>query len=88
MPQADDPECNKEQTNLYQQMAGSVMYASLLRPDLMYYASQLSKVMSEPSLEHLRLARLVGMRARYPEVAWLPPSHVRRRRCVVEIEVS
>jgi hypothetical protein len=61
MPQADDPECSKEQTNhnLYQQMAGSVMYASLLRPDLMYYASQLGKVMSRPSLEHLRLARLV-----------------------------
>jgi hypothetical protein len=39
MPQADDPECNKGQTNLYQQMAGSVMYASLLRPDLMYYAA-------------------------------------------------
>ena len=59
MPQADDPECSKEQTNLYQQMAGSVMYASLLRPDLMYYASQLGKVMSRPSLEHLRLARMV-----------------------------
>jgi hypothetical protein len=42
----------EEQTNLYQQMAGSVMYASLLRPDLMYYASQLGKVMSRPSLEH------------------------------------
>jgi len=59
MPQANDPECNKKQTNLYQQMAGSVMYASLLRPDLMYYASQLGKVMSKPSLEHLRLARIV-----------------------------
>ena len=47
------------ETNLYQQMAGSVMYASLLRPDLMYYASQLGKVMSRPSLEHLRLARMV-----------------------------
>ena len=59
MPQVDDPECSKEQTNLYQQMAWSVVYASLQRPDLMYFASQLGKVTSKPSLEHLRLARLV-----------------------------
>jgi hypothetical protein len=59
MPHADDPEWNKAQVKLYQQMAGSEMYASLLRPDLMYYASQLGKVMRKPSLEHLRMARLV-----------------------------
>jgi hypothetical protein len=29
-----------EATNLYQQMTGSIMYYSLLRPDLMYYVSQ------------------------------------------------
>jgi hypothetical protein len=91
MPQANDPECNKKQTNLYQQMAGGVMYASLLRPDLMYYASQLGQVMSKPSLVHLRLARIVIQYCNATaeeEVAWLPHSHVRRRRCVVEIEVS
>ena len=40
-------------------MTGSVMYASLLRPDLMYYAYQLGKVMSKPTLEHLKMARQV-----------------------------
>jgi len=49
MPHADDPEGHKEQVKLYQQMAKSEMYVSLLRPDLMYYASQLGKVRSKPS---------------------------------------
>ncbi len=44
-------------TNLYQQMTGSIMYCSLLRPDLMYYASQLSKVMSRPTAEDMGLTR-------------------------------
>ena len=59
MNQGEEAECSDEQTNLYQQMTGSVMYASLLRPDLMYYASQLGKVMSKPTLEHLKMARQV-----------------------------
>jgi hypothetical protein len=45
-----------EATNPYQQMTGSIMYCSLLRPDLMYYASQLSKVMSRPKAAHMGLA--------------------------------
>lgn len=59
MPSSEGDRCDKELTNLYQQMAGSIMYASLLRPDLMYYASQLGKVMSCPTNEHLGLARQV-----------------------------
>ena len=59
MNQGEEEECTPEQTNLYQQMSGSIMYASLLRPDLMYYASQLGKVMSRPNHEHMRKARQV-----------------------------
>jgi len=35
--------------DIYHQIKGSIMYCSLLRPDVMCYASQLSKVMSRPS---------------------------------------
>ena len=59
MNDSDDDECTHDETNLYQQMAGSVMYASLLRPSVMYYASQLGKVMSRPNHEHMRKARQV-----------------------------
>jgi transposase InsO family protein len=59
MNDSDDDDCTPEEVNLYQQMAGSVMYASLLRPSVMYYASQLGKVMSRPTREHLRKARQV-----------------------------
>ena len=45
--------------NLFQQMTGTIMYASLLRPELCYYASQLGKVMSAPSEPHMVLARKV-----------------------------
>ena len=48
-----------EGINLYQQMTGTIMYASLLRPELSYYASQLGKVMSTPSEPHMVLARKV-----------------------------
>ncbi len=37
------------------QMKGSIMYCSLLRPDLMYYDSQLNKVMSRPTTVHMGL---------------------------------
>ena len=59
MPSSEGERCEKDLTNLYQQMAGSIMYASLLRPDLMYYASQLGKVMSCPTHEHIGMARQV-----------------------------
>jgi hypothetical protein len=45
-----------EATNLYQQMTGSIMYCSLLRPDLMYYVSQLRKVISRPTTAHIGLS--------------------------------
>ena len=40
MPREDESDTilDAEATNLYQQMTGSIMYSSLLRPDLMYYA--------------------------------------------------
>ena len=40
-------------------MTGSMMYCSFLRPDLMYHASQLSKVMSRPTATHMGLDRKV-----------------------------
>ena len=55
----DDDDYDLERTQLFQQMTGSILYASLLRPDIMYHASQLSKVMSWPSAEHMALARNV-----------------------------
>jgi len=48
-----------EATNLYQRMTGSILHCSLLRPDLMYYASQLRKVMSRPIAAHMGLTRKV-----------------------------
>ena len=45
--------------NLYQQIAGSLNYASQLRPELMFSVSQLSRVMSCPTQENLALARQV-----------------------------
>jgi hypothetical protein len=60
MPREGETEIlDAEATNLYQQMTGSIMYCSLLRPDIMYYASQLSKVMSRPTAAHMGLARKV-----------------------------
>ena len=60
MPQEDETDIlDAEATNLYQQMTGSIMYCSLLRPDLMYYASQLSKFMSRPTAMHMGLVRKV-----------------------------
>ena len=60
MPREDETDIlDAEAMNLYQQMTGSIMYCSLLRPDLMYYASQLSKVMSRPTAAHMGLARKV-----------------------------
>ena len=60
MPRDDETDIlDAEATNLYQQMTGSIMYCSLLRPDIMYYASQLSKVMSRPTTAHMGLARKV-----------------------------
>ena len=50
---------NDEGINLYQQMTGTVMYASLIRTELCYYASQLGKVMSAPTAPHMMLARKV-----------------------------
>ena len=50
---------NDEGINLYQQMTGTVMYASLIRSELCYYASQLGKVMSAPTAPHMMLARKV-----------------------------
>ena len=60
MPIDSDPyKLDATVTNLYQQITGSIMYASLLKPELMFYASQLGKVMSCPTEEHLMLARKV-----------------------------
>ena len=60
MPQEDETDIlDDAATNLYQQITGSIMYCSLLRPDLMYYTSQLSKVMSRPTAAHMGLARKV-----------------------------
>ncbi len=60
IPQEDETDIlDAEATNFYQQMTGSIMYCSLLRSDLMYYASQLSKVMSRPTEAHMGLARKV-----------------------------
>jgi hypothetical protein len=50
---------NDEEINFFQQMTGSIMYASLLRPELCYYASQLGKVMSAPTDSHMMFARKV-----------------------------
>ena len=55
----EDEEPDAMRTQLYQQMVGSILYASLLRPDIMYHASQLSKVMSRPTAEHMAMARNV-----------------------------
>jgi hypothetical protein len=55
----DDGDEDLQRTQLFQQMTGSILYASLLRPDIMYHASQLSKVMSRLSAEHMALARNV-----------------------------
>jgi hypothetical protein len=55
----EDEDSDPQRTQLFQQMVGSILYASLLRPDIMYHASQLSKVMSRPSAEHMALARNV-----------------------------
>ena len=49
----DDDDYDLERTQFFQQMTSSILYASLLRPDIMYHASQLSKVMSRPCAEHL-----------------------------------
>jgi hypothetical protein len=46
--------------DIYQQITGSIMYCSLLRPDLMCYASQLSKVMIRPSAANMGRARTVS----------------------------
>jgi len=45
--------------DIYHQIKGSIMYCSLLRPDLMCYASQLSKVMGRPSAANMGGARKV-----------------------------
>jgi len=45
--------------NLYQQISGSLNYAALFRPELMFSVSQLSRVMSCPTQENLTLARQV-----------------------------
>ena len=47
------------ETNFFQQMTGTIMYASLLRSELGYYASQLGKVMSAPTEAHMAFARKV-----------------------------
>ena len=43
--------------NLYQQYCGCINYAALLRPELSYYASQVCRVMSCPTLENLQTAQ-------------------------------
>ena len=50
---------NTEETNFFQQMTGTIMYTSLLRTELCYYASQLGKVMSAPTEAHMVFARKV-----------------------------
>jgi len=58
----DDEEKGDEQrTNLFQQITGSILYCSLMRPELQFYAAQLCKVMSRPTEEHMGLARQVLM---------------------------
>jgi hypothetical protein len=79
MPISDDPYLlDAKAVNLYQQIAGSVMYASLIKPELMFYASQLGKVMSCPTEEHLTLARKVlqyMIHAVDDTITYHPPGH-------------
>lgn len=43
--------------NLYQQYCGCINYASLIRPELSFYASQICRVMSSPNEDNLRAAQ-------------------------------
>jgi len=58
---SDDEESDDQRTNLFQQIMGSILYCSLMRPELQFYAAQLCKVMSRPTEEHMGLARQVLM---------------------------
>jgi len=58
---SDGEESDDQRTNLFQQITGSIIYLSLMRPELQFYAAQLCKVMSRPAEEHIRIARQVLM---------------------------
>jgi hypothetical protein len=45
--------------NLYQQYCGCINYATLIRPELSYYASQICRVMSMPNEENLHVTQNV-----------------------------
>eukprot|EP00961_Rhodomonas_salina_P277265 3746935-Rhodomonas_salina.1 len=51
---------NKEQTKLYQQIVGGLMYAvTFTHPDISHSVNQCAKFMSNPGQEHINAAKMI-----------------------------